>query len=405
MDRGSASCVSGYGGSGMSRSSLRTWEIHELGEIHHQGSVGQPKGAWVVFGGQAGSEGKGAIAGWLAKRYEWGASICTFMPNAGHTWVRGRDEVVVSQLPIALVSSTVERLLIGPASVIAVSRLIAEIEKYDGQYNVSERLGIHPRAMMLMDQDPEWEREHLAYIASTAKGSGAALARKVRREEGVVLARDVDALAPYIMDTTKVVNEMVNMGKGVLVEQAQGFDLDINHGVSYPYCTSRGTTPMQIMADVGLSGRLVSKSIAVVRTKPIRVGNADGYSGDYGSEETTWGDVSRGAGRDVEEITTVTKRVRRVFEMDWDRIAVMSQICRPTEIALTFADYVDPSVFQCTHEKYMQDTMGNLQQWSLPVARFVRELEEAIRRPTMNPKVKLIKTGPDDAHTIRLLDV
>ena len=60
---------------------------NELGEIMHLGEPHQPTGVTVVFGGQAGSEGKGKIAGWLAQRYDWDAAVSTFMPNAGHTYV------------------------------------------------------------------------------------------------------------------------------------------------------------------------------------------------------------------------------------------------------------------------------------------------------------------------------
>lgn len=385
---------------------IRHWELHELGEIHHQGEAYQPKGAWVVYGGQAGSEGKGAIAGYLATAYNWGAAICTFMPNAGHTFIENGRETVVSQLPQALVSSSVERLLIAPGSVIDLDKLHTEIEKYDDRYDVKSRLRIHPRAMILESQDPEWEEEHLRYIASTAKGCGAALARKIRREESVKLAGGVNSLAPYLADTTRIVNQTISGGRGVLVEQAQGFDLDINHGVSYPYCTSRGTTPMQILADCGIAAQLMARSIAVIRTHPIRVGNVEGgHSGEYGSDEIDWDTVSSRAGRSVEEKTTVTKRVRRVFEPDFDRLGEMSDICRPTDIALTFADYVDKDVFGVTHEEYMNSTMGNLSVLSARVSEFVDKVERAMRRSTMNPRVKLVKTGPNNDHILRLLDL
>ncbi len=71
---------------------------YDLSEIFTQ--PGDPAGAVVVYGGQAGSEGKGAVVGYLARRHEWGAAVCSFGPNSGHTWV-GDDgtKVVTHQDP------------------------------------------------------------------------------------------------------------------------------------------------------------------------------------------------------------------------------------------------------------------------------------------------------------------
>lgn len=373
--------------------------LNELGEIAGR-KKGTPQGAWIVFGGQAGSEGKGAIAGYLARKHEWGAAICTFMTNAGHTFVDGDEEVVVQQLPMAIVSPSVEHLLIGPGSAITLPQLEKEIEAYDRDYDVVRRLRIHPRAMIIEDIDQAWEEENLQYIASTAKGCGSALARKVRRSQNVKMARDVEWLAPFIADTTMIANDVIDNADRLLVEQAQGFDLDLNHGVSYPYCTSRGTTPMQIMADIGVDGRLVMRSIAVVRSHPIRVGDVEGgTSGPYGSEETDWDKISAQAGKDVEEITTVTKRVRRVFEPDYDRLSVMSQIARPTDIAFTFADYVDPEIGGASGDKRSVRWANR----SSKLQKAIFDVEKAVSRSTARPRVRLVKTGPDNSHMIDLM--
>src|SRR5690606_5506427 len=82
----------------------------------------------VVLGGQAGSEGKGKIAGYLAK--EFGASVANFMPNAGHTWV-GDDgrKVMVQQLPQAVVNKDA-LLFISAGSALEPDLLFDEIQKY-----------------------------------------------------------------------------------------------------------------------------------------------------------------------------------------------------------------------------------------------------------------------------------
>jgi len=377
---------------------------YELNEIQHLGKVHQPKGITVVFGGQAGSEGKGAIGGWLARRYDWAIAAATFMPNAGHTYVdeHGAD-VVVTQLPVGMISPRVDTLAMGASSVINLEQCMTEIDRYDQQFDVQRRLVIHPRAQVMLPEYVDWEGEHLQYIASTAKGCGAALAAKVRREQSVVMAKDHPTLKEWVKDDFDLwINGVVDKGGAVLAEQSQGFDLDIHHGTEYPYCTSRQCTPSQMCADLGLEARLITNSIAVVRTFPIKVGNARGHSGEYSSPETDWGSVSQSAGRRVEERTTVTDRVRRVFEFDYDRINEMSQICRPTQIALTFADYIDPSIFGMTQEVYANEHYHTMIRASRHVFDFLYHLERAVARPTFNPAVRILKTGPQDDHTLNL---
>ena len=62
----------------------------DLGEVKNRHG-----GGTVVLGGQVGSEGKGAIAGHLARRRNWGAAIWAFMTNAGHNWMSSAGEEVM----------------------------------------------------------------------------------------------------------------------------------------------------------------------------------------------------------------------------------------------------------------------------------------------------------------------
>jgi adenylosuccinate synthase len=354
-------------------------------------------GTTLVFGGQVGSEGKGAIVGYLARRHEWAAAICTFMTNAGHTWLGDDGEkVVVQQLPVALVNPEIPLLLIAPGSAITPGQLASEINTLDSKYDISRRLKIHPRAMIIEEEDAEYEMKATRYLASTAKGCGRALGRKTMRSQSVRLARDITWLKPFLADTTQIANDLINVGEALLIEGSQGFDLDINHGIEYPYCTSRGTTPMQTLADCGISERALSEVIAVLRTYPIRVGNIVengqrvGYSGSFGGKELSWEEVTRRSGSPVPltEVTTVTKRTRRVFEIDNERLKYMVNVCRPTQLALTFADYIDYRLFNATgYERGSEE--------EIKLGNFVRDIWDAVALDT-----PLIKTGPADSAMI-----
>src|SRR5690606_4766955 len=134
-----------------------------------------------------------------------------------------------------------------------------------------------------------------------------------------------------VVDVPHMVWSMLNKGAVALGELPQGFDLSINLGYSYPFCTSRDITPMQFMNDIGLGFAYLGDVYGVIRTFPIRVGNTQkkeileelplfpkddyfgeneiGYSGDYYADqnELTWEKVSEYAGHSVKELTSVTK--------------------------------------------------------------------------------------------------
>lgn len=76
----------------------------------------------------------------------------------------------------------------------------------------------------------------------------------------------------------------------------------------------------------------------VVRTFPIRVAGNSGPLRD----EVDWKYISDRLGRDTLERTTVTKKVRRIGLWDDDLFLKSVQLNAPTQLALTFADYLNP---------------------------------------------------------------
>ena len=129
----------------------------------------------------------------------------------------------------------------------------------------------------------------------------------------------------------------------ILIEGTQGSALSLLHS-HWPYCTSIDTNAAGIISEVGIAPSRVTDVLMVVRTYPIRVA---GNSGPM-KNETTWEDISNNVGQHVEEKTTVTKKVRRVAEWDQELYEQSCILNEPTEIALMFADYIDPEVAGCT---------------------------------------------------------
>lgn len=353
------------------------------------------KGLHLIFGGQWGSEGKGKIVGYMATHEKIDAAISCFMPNAGHTHQYGNKSLVFQQVPVSAVNPNA-KLLLGPTSAIHIELLLSEIKMLeDAGLDIWDRLYIHPNAVIVEGRHREWEKENLVYISSTTKGCGAALADKVRRDVNVKLAGDVEELEGYLSDTVSLVNNMLEQGGTVLGEMAQGFELSINHSGTFPYCTSRDCTPQQFLNDIGVHWSAVNTSWAVVRTYPIRVGNVYdkegvilGYSGDVfdDQKETDWKTLSNKLGRPVEEITTVTKKVRRVFTWSWQQIQHMYRICRPNRIALTFLDYMDPSIYEASGAIGKEIVDATIDSFVKKVDRFA--------------PIWLISTGPDVKHIL-----
>ncbi|MBA2726458.1 MAG: adenylosuccinate synthetase [Actinobacteria bacterium] len=134
-------------------------------------------------------------------------------------------------------------------------------------------------------------------------------------------------------------NELADEGYGIIVEGTQGIGLSLHHSECFPYATSRDTSAAAFLSEVGLSPLLVKDILLVLRTFPIRVaGNSGPLAG-----EITWEELSRRS-RSPEplvEFTTVTQKVRRVAEFDWDLAHRAVRISRPTGLAIHGLDYLN----------------------------------------------------------------
>ena len=159
------------------------------------------------------------------------------------------------------------------------------------------------------------------------------------------LAKDVSELRPYIRETLKVLEDAFANSKKVFLEGTQGTALSLHHG-SYPYVTSRDTTVSGTLADAGIAPSRVRKTVMVCRSYPIRVQDpVDSTSGPMGNE-INWSIIAERSGLPLDSIlvterTSTTGRRRRVAEFNWVLLRNSVSLNGPTDIALTFADYID----------------------------------------------------------------
>jgi adenylosuccinate synthase len=297
----------------------------------------------VLVGGQYGSEGKGHIVSHLAPEY--GVLVRVGGPNAGHRVYEEPTPYTFHLLPAGTRRAPEARLVLGPGMVLSLEVLLREV----AECQVSpERLSIDPNALLVEAQDVAFERGSLKQqLGSTAQGVGAATARKVLRtaaEPPVRLAREAEALKPFLRPTAEVLDSAFARGQRVLLEGTQGVGLSLHHG-DYPYVTSRDTTASGCLAEAGIAPGRVRKTVLVCRTYPIRVQNPEGASSGPLEQEISWEEVSRRSGLPLEpilktELTSTTGRQRRVGEFDWVLLRKAASLNAPTDVALTFVDYL-----------------------------------------------------------------
>jgi adenylosuccinate synthase len=292
-----------------------------------------------------GSAGKGGVAGHMALRRPYDAVVCAYGTQAGHTYNNAAAGIrmMVQQLPVGIISPTVKRVFIGPGALIHADVLRSELEKY-GHHLEGKRLMIHEHAAVVEDRHSKEEyAAGYTKIGSTAKGVGrAAIERIERNPENPNCARRRWAgtdLEQYIVDRFEYDREMSRVDY-LLIEGAQGFSLSVYHG-DYPYSTSRDVTPWQIAADCALPWAMTANIAVygVVRTYPIRVNNRDGSSGPAyeGQRELDWEEIGQ-----KPELTTVTKRPRRVFDFSMWQLEHAVWHCadgHQSAVVLSFADY------------------------------------------------------------------
>jgi adenylosuccinate synthase len=344
----------------------------------HLGLYGRdyPRLVDVLVGGQYGSEGKGQIAAYLAPEYD--VLVRVGGPNAGHSVYAEPEARVFHHLPSGTDRCEAD-LVIGPGAVLNVGKLLQEVGEAALGYG---RLHIDPQAMVISEQDIAAEKELCKAIGSTGQGVGAATARKIMgRSGGVHLARDEHALRPFLAEACAFLDEAFRMGRHVLLEGTQGTGLSLHHG-PYPYVTSRDTTVAGCLAEAGISANRVRKVVMVCRTYPIRVESPRKNTSGPFSQEIDWALVAERSGIPLAELearekTSTTRRRRRVGEFDWVLLRKAASLNAPTDIALTFVDYLHPKNQKARRfEQLEKDTI-----------RFIEEVERVAAAP-----VSLIST-------------
>lgn len=337
----------------------------------------------VLVGGQYGSEGKGAVVAHIANDYD--VHVRVGSPNAGHTIYWNGEKHVMQSIPCGWINPDA-MIIIGRGALINIKQFMKELGHILRYYpDFTDRLFIDEEAGILDEKFHEaeggTEGEMHRRIGSTGEGVGPARVARINRDLNEFrqfkhVAEELDLVDCMVKNTPKMIAEMQDNGENILIEGTQGSGLSLLHS-HYPYCTSIDTNAAGIISEVGIAPARVTDIILVLRTYPIRVA---GNSGPM-KNEITWEELNMRMGVVIKpEKTTVTKKVRRIAEWDDDLFLQSCILNEPTQYVLTFADYIDPSLYEVDDkEKILR---------SQPLKKFLQE------HGLDCEKLKLIGTGP-----------
>ncbi len=292
---------------------------------------------YCVYGGQFGSEGKGCVAEWIIKNWmdrgKSGRKLVVFGengPNSGHTNTLTKTR----NLPVSSIFA--DAVIMGPDSTFDLEALQKDRLNVMNRRNPPQ-IYIHENAGVFTGQDREAElsAELEKRISSTCSGHGMARVTKYFLRLNKAVAKNHSTWFSdrgfCLVNTSQYLSLLRQLKyEDWVAELSQGLLLDTNFGY-YPYVTSRTTLPRVALYRNGL-GDMVWSTVGVFRPHPIRTG---GPSGPTGGKEISWDDLGV-----EQEIATVTKRIRRVFEWSSDDFNRSLTLNCPDHIFFTHCDYL-----------------------------------------------------------------
>jgi adenylosuccinate synthase len=331
----------------------------------------------VLVGAQWGDEGKGKVIDYLTEQVDvvvrsQGGN------NAGHTVVVGETTYILRLLPSGILRPD-KICIIGNGVVVDPISLCEEIAELEGQgIQVSEQnLLISESAHLVFPYhrliDEQREVAHgRNKIGTTKRGIGPAYGDKVARVgirvgdllqpelfEERLFARVQEAnwllehfggqsvdpkkllmdylgagkrLRSMLTNTVLEIHRLMNQGKQILFEGAQGTFLDIDHG-TYPYVTSSNTTAGGACTGAGVPPNRIDRVVGAMKAYTTRVGE-----GPFPTEDESISELLHGMGR---EFGAVTGRARRCGWFDAVATRFAAIVNGIDQLAVTNLDGLD----------------------------------------------------------------
>lgn len=413
----------------------------------------------VLLGLQWGDEGKGKVVDVLTPRYD---AVARFQggPNAGHTLEFDGRKVVLRSIPSGVFRNCVNFIGNGVVLDPVLFRQEAEALEEEGT-DLTKILRISRKAHLIMPTHRHLDAANelakgKAKIGTTGKGIGPTYTDKISRyglrvgdifndfdaKYAAAKERHLDMLrsAGYaqdplaaekewldaldylrrfeIVDSEYEINEMLDGGKSILCEGAQGTMLDVDFG-SYPFVTSSNTVAAGACTGLGLSPHRIGNVYGIFKAYCTRVG-----SGPFPTElfdET--GRKIRDLGH---EYGAVTGRERRCGWIDLVALRYAIMLNGVTKLIMMKSDVLDdfPVIKACVAYKIngketrrvpfdidaadIEPVYVELPGWQTPMTAVKSEAEFPARfseyvaflEKELGVPIAIVSVGPDRTQTI-----
>ena len=413
----------------------------------------------VLLGLQWGDEGKGKVVDVLTPRYD---VVARFQggPNAGHTLEFEGHKYVLRSIPSGIFQHG-QINIIGNGVVLDPVLFCEEAESLEKSgVNIKGILKISKKAHLIMPThrllDAAYEKlKGDAKIGTTGKGIGPTYTDKISRnglrvgdifdnfaaKYATAKQRHVNLLTALgegcdveelekkwmdaieymkgydIIDSEFVVNRLLNEGKSVLCEGAQGSLLDVDFG-SYPFVTSSNTVCAGACSGLGVAPNKIGEVFGIFKAYCTRVGSGPfptelfdetgakirAIGHEYGAvtgRERRCGWLDLVALRYTIMLNGVTQLIMMKSDVldDFDTIKVCNEYRVNGEVTKDFPFSVEANVepVYTEMEGWKTDMTGITSEAEFPAAfkNYIAYIERELGVP-----VTIVSVGPDRAQTI-----
>ena len=413
----------------------------------------------VLLGLQWGDEGKGKVVDVLTPRYD---VVARFQggPNAGHTLEFEGHKYVLRSIPSGIFQHG-QINIIGDGVVLDPVLFREEAESLEKSgVNIKGILKISKKAHLIMPThrllDAAYEKlKGDAKIGTTGKGIGPTYTDKISRnglrvgdifdnfaaKYATAKQRHVNLLTALgedcdveelekkwmdaieymkgydIIDSEFVVNRLLNEGKSVLCEGAQGSLLDVDFG-SYPFVTSSNTVCAGACSGLGVAPNKIGEVFGIFKAYCTRVGSGPfptelfdetgakirAIGHEYGAvtgRERRCGWLDLVALRYTIMLNGVTQLIMMKSDVldDFDTIKVCNEYRVNGEVTKDFPFSVEANVepVYTEMEGWKTDMTGITSEAEFPAAfkNYIAYIERELGVP-----VTIVSVGPDRAQTI-----
>ena len=351
----------------------------------------------VIVGAQWGDEGKGKVIDMMAERAD---AVVRFSggDNAGHTVINPQGTFKLHLIPSGVFYPGCI-CVIGNGVVVNPEIFVSERDELNKRGVSTDKVFISDRAHLVMPyhillDGLEEQSRGVKSLGTTLRGIGPAFADKVARmgiragdllDRGILRTRleyvleyknqiltklygkkpiDIEwlydlccgyaeQLKSNICETSSLLNDMVDEGKSVILEGAQGALLDTDFG-TYPYATSSSPLSAGGCLGAGIGPTRIDNVLGVFKAYCSRVG--------AGPMPTELLDQTGNRIRDLaHEYGTTTGRPRRIGWFDGVGARFSTRINGMTGMAITRLDILDSfdEVKICTAYRLNGDIINN----------------------------------------------